>query len=128
MLELYPDTQEKLNVEPRVIKTMDVVLDFEYPVPFIILQNYGIGKKFVTRLSLRFELQKGDAFDYIKLKQFSVNETELIEKMIARIIPVKFKVDELIEAHILRKFLIKSYQGICHAHGKPVRGQRTRTN
>jgi len=32
---------------------------------------------------------------------------------------------DLKRLNILRKFLIKSYIGRCHALGKPVRGQRT---
>jgi len=35
---------------------------------------------------------------------------------------------DLKRLNILRKFLIKSYIGRCHALGKPVRGQRTWSN
>jgi len=34
----------------------------------------------------------------------------------------------LLGLHILRKYLIKSHAGRCHALGKPVRGQRTWSN
>ena len=37
-------------------------------------------------------------------------------------------VAHLKKLHIIRKYLIKSYSGYCHALGKPVRGQRTWSN
>jgi ribosomal protein S13 len=37
-------------------------------------------------------------------------------------------IGELKKLNIIRKYLIKSYQGYCHLVGKPVRGQRTWSN
>lgn len=48
--------------------------------------------------------------------------------ILSQISNVNSNLSDLKRLNILKKYLIKSYQGYCHAIGKPVRGQRTWSN
>jgi len=61
----------------------------------------------------------------------SISNKKLVKTLniiFSQINNVNSTIIELHKLHIVRKYLIKSYQGYCHALGKPVRGQRTWSN
>jgi ribosomal protein S13 len=95
---------------------------------------YGLKKKFKVVLNKRLELT---TFSLIKSKIFYINTyVKIFYKIIFKTLNTVFSqinnvnstVSELKTLNILRKYLIKSYQGYCHVLGKPVRGQRTWSN
>jgi ribosomal protein S13 len=51
-----------------------------------------------------------------------------INIMFSQVNNVNSSLSEQKKLNILRKYLLKSYQGYCHSLGKPVRGQRTWSN
>jgi hypothetical protein len=51
-----------------------------------------------------------------------------INILFSQINNVNSTISNLQKLYVLRKYLIKSYQGYCHFLGKPVRGQRTWSN
>jgi len=59
---------------------------------------------------------------------FFKKTTKTINIILSQISNVNLNLQELKKLNILKKYLIKSYQGYCHAIGKPVRGQRTWSN
>jgi len=59
---------------------------------------------------------------------FKKNVFKLINIIFSQISNVNTGLYELKKLNIIRKYLNKSYQGYCHAIGKPVRGQRTWSN
>merc|ERR1712100_465936 len=59
---------------------------------------------------------------------FFKNLTKTLNIIFSQINNVNANVGDLQKINILRKYLIKSYQGYCHSIGKPVRGQRTWSN
>jgi ribosomal protein S13 len=92
---------------------------------------YGLKKNFKVVITRRLELT---TFSLIKSKIFYLNTyTKAFCKVIFKTLNTIFSqinnvnstVLELKTLNILRKYLIKSYQGYCHILGKPVRGQRT---
>jgi len=53
---------------------------------------------------------------------------KVINAEILKTLPPFRNPNHLVNLNILKKYLIKSYKGKCHALGKPVRGQRTWSN
>lgn len=47
---------------------------------------------------------------------------------LSQIISINSSIFDLIKYNLIRKYLIKTFQGRCHALGKPSRGQRTWSN
>ena len=91
----------------------------------------GLQNKFKTLLIKRFELTTFTRYylhtfyilNYFrKSNKFFFKTTNII---LSQINNVNANINELNKYNIIRKYLIKSYQGYCHALGKPVRGQRT---
>lgn len=98
---------------------------------FINNKLYGLGYKFQSLLRKRLELS---TFLIYYSKLFFLNEyffyaklslQKTINIILSQISNVNLSVYEVKKLNILRKYLIKSYQGYCHSLGKPVRGQRT---
>jgi ribosomal protein S13 len=95
---------------------------------------HGLGSKFESLLLKRFELTTF-YFSFSKnthiLTYFNNSYKSLVKTLnilFSQINNVNSTTLELRRLNILRKYLIKSYQGYCHSVGKPVRGQRTWSN
>ena len=86
------------------------------------ITNYGIGKNKI------FELLKGVGSNLRKHpKKFKLKQQAEIEKKVNRVIHGK-KYKDSIKENIIFLSKIKSYKGVRHKLGYPVRGQRTHTN
>lgn len=92
----------------------------------------GLGKKFFTRFTQRFE-----STVYRRKKTINVQDYQALTHrkiliplnvIYSQVSSVNSTVTELKRLNIIRLYLIKSYRGRCHAIGKPVRGQRTWSN
>lgn len=91
-------------------------------------ENSGIGsyskKKFIQRFELNhFLINKTQIFSNL-----SLNQRKIINMYLSQIISINNNIHELIKYNLIRKYLIKTFQGRCHALGKPTRGQRTWSN
>jgi len=86
------------------------------------INNYGIGKTTILRLLDHSGINKRNACRNLKLKQ----RVE-IEKKVKNIIHGK-KLRDNVKEVISFLSKIKTYKGIRHRLGYPVRGQRTHTN
>ena len=51
-----------------------------------------------------------------------------INSIFSQINSVNNQLPDLVRLNIIKKYLIRSYQGFCHAMGKPVKSQRTWSN
>src|SRR3989338_7318861 len=84
---------------------------------------YGIGRplahKILTEAGIGFET---------KSKDISEEHENRIRKIIEGKIKIEGDLKREISANIKRLKDIKSYRGMRHARGLPVRGQRTKTN
>jgi len=95
---------------------------------------YGLGLKFKYLLLKRLELTTftfffTDIFFLVKYsKTFYKNVVKTINIIFSQLNNVNYTILEFKKLNIIRKYLTKSYQGYCHAVGKPVRGQRTWSN
>tara|TARA_B110001469_G_scaffold120009_1_gene128088 strand:+ start:488 stop:877 length:390 start_codon:yes stop_codon:yes gene_type:complete len=92
---------------------------------------YGFNSKFKQILIQRLEVTTFYVYysnlyyllDYSSI--FFKKLTKTINIVLSQINNVNLNLREIKKINILRKYLVKSYQGYCHAIGKPVRGQRT---
>lgn len=93
---------------------------------FIELQGSSVYSqlKFIKRFELK-PLLKDVNFSFIKL---NLDERQIINMYLSQIISINNNIFELIKYNLIRLYLIKTFKGRCHALGKPVRGQRTRSN
>lgn len=106
-------------------------LDFKN---FFKQQLYGLSSKFKQLLIKRLEITTFYVhysnlyylLDYSSI--FFKKITKTINIILSQINNVNLNLKELNKINILRQYLVKSYQGYCHAIGKPVRGQRTWSN
>jgi len=95
---------------------------------------YGLNKQFTKVLTQRLELTTYSRFlskTFFLQKYLTLhfkNYTKTINVILSQINNVNATVEQLQKINILRKYLIKSYQGYAHFTGKPVRGQRTWSN
>ena len=95
---------------------------------------YGLNSKFKNLIIKRLELTTFSFFYASKI--FFVEYLSLTSKKAVKTLNILFSqvnnvnltVHDLHKLNVLRKYLIKSYQGYCHFLGKPVRGQRTWSN
>lgn len=110
------------------ITYMDVNFRYDDPIAISIINVFGLKRSFANRASTLFELNKFLGFKRIPLREFLPSEREELNKLLNDVVPDKADLFELVKHNILRKFVIASYQGICHAHGKPIKGQSTRFN
>ena len=98
------------------------------------LHLYGLSSKFKYLLLKRLELTTftfffTDIFFLTKYsKMFYKNIIKTINIIFSQLNNVNYTILEFKKLNIIRKYLTKSYQGYCHAVGKPVRGQRTWSN
>jgi ribosomal protein S13 len=92
---------------------------------------YGLGQTCQIIITKRLELTTFASFiskkcyvdDYIRLSSKTLVKT--INIIFSQISNVNSSLIELKKINIIRKYLVKTYQGYCHAIGKPVRGQRS---
>lgn len=95
---------------------------------------YGLNFKFKNLIIKRLELTTFAFFyaptlfftDYLNVVSKKVIKT--LNILFSQVNNVNLTVHDQHKLNILRKYLIKSYQGYCHVLGKPVRGQRTWSN
>jgi small subunit ribosomal protein S13 len=86
------------------------------------ISNYGIGKNKICELlkSIGLNLRKHP-------KKFKLRQQAEIEKRVNKTVHGK-KYKDNIKENIVFLSKIKSYKGVRHKLGYPVRGQRTHTN
>ena len=119
------NTLEKRRQLSNSILYMDILFDPANTVATSVAPIRGLNMQFKRALSLRFEMQRYYAFRRMPLKELTQFERHFFKKLLNFMLPNKFDIDEMIRLNILRKFVIRSYQGLCHAQGKPIHGQRT---
>jgi len=124
-IQLELDCRVPVRNELSSIYYMDVIFRFDDSITHSISRCKGLGGLFSVRLTSRFEIKKQQAINKVPLKCLVNGEIEALDDILAKVIPDKFQILDLMRVNILRKFVIRSYQGLCHAHGKPVYGQRT---
>jgi len=96
----------------------------------VIQMFYGMSKYRFLFYFKRLEFQLGNNRYKIEQK-VSTKYTffyKIINFYILKILPLYFKLSSLRNLHIIRKWKIGSYEGLCHKKGKPVHGQRTWSN
>jgi ribosomal protein S13 len=92
---------------------------------------YGLGFKFKNILKNRLELTTYltyyHSIFYLNtyFTNFDKKFIKVINIILSQVSSVNSSLKDLKKLNIIRKYLIKSYSGYCHAIGKPVRGQRT---
>ena len=92
---------------------------------------YGLGSKFKQLFIKRFELTTFSIYyvNLFSLAHFLLkthkNIIKSINIILSQINNVNSTIEKLHTLRIVRKYLVKTYQGYCHFIGKPVRGQRT---
>jgi ribosomal protein S13 len=92
--------------------------------------NNSFKKLLVKRLELTtFVYYYHNLFYFVNyLSKSNKRVIKTINIILSQINNVNAPLSEQKKLNILRKYLIKSYQGYCHSIGKPVRGQRTWSN
>ncbi len=104
------------------------VKNFNISLKEFFVQNYGLSetskKKFVQRFELNYFIFKKDQ-SFLTLP---LNQRKIINMYLSRLTSINNSIFEIIKYNLIRKYLIKTFQGRCHALGKPVRGQRTWSN
>lgn len=83
---------------------------------------YGIGRHNVLSILNEVQVNPGK-----KVKDLTAEETTKIQKAVEKL-PVEGILRQKIAQDIERLKITRSYRGIRHTQGLPVRGQRTRTN
>lgn len=83
---------------------------------------YGIGRHNVLSILNEVQVNPGK-----KVKDLTTEETTKIQKAVDKL-PVEGILRQKIAQDIERLKITRSYRGIRHTQGLPVRGQRTRTN
>lgn len=96
----------------------------------IISMFYGISKYRFLFYFKRFEYQMGDNKYKItnNLKNKYLLFYKLINLYMIQLFPIYYNFSSLRNLYIIRKWVIGSYEGLCHKKGKPVHGQRTWSN
>ena len=92
--------------------------------------NYKFREVLIKRLELTtFYIHYSNLYYLLNYSStFFKKTTKTINIILSQINNVNLNLRELKKLNILKKYLTKSYQGYCHAIGKPVRGQRTWSN
>jgi small subunit ribosomal protein S13 len=93
------------------------------PIKYALTAIYGINRNNAKKALDNLRLNENKRFGTLKITQI---------KKISKYITLNYKVGGLLKKHIIenikKKMKIKSYKGIRHKFGLPVRGQRTHTN
>jgi len=84
---------------------------------------YGIGRSSSNQI-----LQEAGVNPDTRVKDLTEGEISTIQAIIQRNFRVEGELRRIVQGNIKRLIDIKSYRGIRHRRGLPVRGQRTRTN
>jgi hypothetical protein len=98
---------------------------------FVKKNLFGLGYKLIKLIEKRLEITTfltcySNLFFLIDYFYYSKNfYVKTFNIILSQLNNVNSSLNDLKRLNILKKYLIKSYQGYCHAIGKPVRGQRT---
>ena len=84
---------------------------------------YGIGRNSSNRI-----LQEAGVNPDTRVKNLTESEISAIQTIIQNNFRVEGELRRTVQGNIKRLIDIKSYRGVRHRRGLPVRGQRTRTN
>jgi len=84
---------------------------------------YGIGRNSSNRI-----LQEAGVNPDTRVKNLTESEISAIQTIIQNNFRVEGELRRTVQGNIKRLIDIKSYRGLRHRRGLPVRGQRTRTN
>jgi len=84
---------------------------------------YGIGRNSSNQI-----LREAGVNPDTRVKNLTESEISAIQTIIQRDFRVEGELRRSVQENIRRLIDIKSYRGIRHRRGLPVRGQRTRTN
>jgi small subunit ribosomal protein S13 len=84
---------------------------------------YGIGPKLARDI-----LRSANIAPEIRANKLSEDEVSRIAVIIENDYPVEGQLRRQLQQNIARLREIRSYRGLRHGRGLPVRGQRTRTN
>lgn len=106
-----------------MIHFLGINIDANKDLPHALSSVYGIGNSRINEICAYLGVSK-------KLKFYELNETQL-SKM-SRIIEQHYLIESELRKHqtynLKRLLDVKSYRGLRHVNGLPVRGQRTHTN
>jgi ribosomal protein S13 len=98
----------------------------------VFLHIFGLGKLFSLLIFSRLELNFSIKVFASNLNNFKhAFKREIIHffnSLFSQINSVNNIYSELKQLNIVRLYLVRTSRGICHAIGKPVRGQRTWSN
>merc|ERR1712078_526489 len=112
------DGQKQLNIH-------ELLEEKQQNLSNLITSFNGIGKTTYKLLILRFEFIKMITNRKISLLTYSPSFSKSINILLSKMTSIDTPIKELQILHILRLYLLKTYQGKSHMLGKPVRGQRT---
>jgi len=84
---------------------------------------YGIGRNSSNRI-----LEEAGVNPDTRVKNLTESEISAIQTIIQNNFRVEGELRRTVQGNIKRLIDIKSYRGVRHRRGLPVRGQRTRTN
>jgi len=84
---------------------------------------YGIGRSSSNQI-----LHEAGVNPDTRVKDLTESEISAIQTIIQRDFRIEGELRRIVQENIRRLIDIKSYRGIRHRRGLPVRGQRTRTN
>lgn len=84
---------------------------------------YGIGPTLAKRI-----VEQAGITGNPKVRELTEEQLARIREIIDRNYKVEGDLRREVQQNIRRKIEIRCYQGLRHARGLPVRGQRTRTN
>lgn len=84
---------------------------------------YGIGRSLASKI-----LEKANVDPHIRMRDLSEEELGRIRAIIDSSVVVEGELRKQVQMNIKRLVEIRSYRGLRHRKGLPVRGQRTHTN
>jgi small subunit ribosomal protein S13 len=105
-----------------MVRVAGVILDSNKHVVIALRKIYGIGK-----VSSYYICKKANVLPSLKVNQLDDSAIASIQKVVSEF-DIEGNLRTRIRFNIKRLKDIKSYRGIRHKVGLPVRGQRTRTN
>ncbi len=100
-----------------------VVIPSDKQIQVALTYIYGIGPKFATDILAAAKVEPTT-----RVKDLTEAEEKRIRDIVDGNYTVEGNLQRLVTNNIKRLKDIKSYKGVRHGTGLPVRGQRTRTN